>query len=289
MRPARPYTCHEITSIFPLAEISSLHTFLIDLIAVLDLHGGIDNRHQMNSFLQKSPDQPFKIRKTLPINREILIPLHIINVKSNGIQGQGKFLIPPGHLFHVFFTAVSPAALLVSKCPERSQVASSDQLAELPDDLKGAFPFDHIKPKIRSFRFNAQSVQTGVSHVKSDDPRIIHKQTKGAPPSHNEKIVCTVHRHCVFMVILFITASALIDPASFVDAPDILPQAIHQIFLPQMNGQSNTLADLCLEVIRKYCSFRHSFFHCACLKGTSKFKSCYHGCSSLFSIAHILP
>ena len=81
-----PNADDEVISVFVLAEITVRLAFLIDVIAVFLLHAGINDRDQMDILLLHLLYKALKIRKGLPVDRKILVPLHVINIKVNAVQ-----------------------------------------------------------------------------------------------------------------------------------------------------------------------------------------------------------
>ena len=81
-----PHADDEILPVFILAEITVRLALLIDIIAVFLLHPGINDRDQMDILLLHLLYKALKIRKGLPVDRKILVPLHVINIKVNAVQ-----------------------------------------------------------------------------------------------------------------------------------------------------------------------------------------------------------
>ena len=94
-------------------------------------------------------------------------------------------------LFHYFAhfirRKIAPTALPVSKCPSGCNVASSDQLAKLTDNLLIRVSLNQVNFIVLILRKDHQLIGIRVAHIKGNLSRNIHK--------HSEGIVCAISRH----------------------------------------------------------------------------------------------
>ena len=155
------------------------------------------------------------------------------------------------------FVHVAPAALSKTKCPLRCNVAASYQIAELFYDIFDILAGNDINIQVPVGCCDHQFFGTGISHIKTDDSRVICKDTKSFFAVYYQEVVCAVQGVTVFFVFRIVAAFAFIIPASFVDTTNIFTQTIDLIFVFHGVRQGHCL--LIHGKIRQYAVFLFRF------------------------------
>ena len=175
MSVSRPYGCHEIASVLPLAEVSFFHTFLVNIVAAFHFYTGINNGDQTKLLVFHLFYKIREIREILRIQSKVLIGIHIINVHVDHIQRDVILTIAGCHLAKILLGAISPSALPKAKCKLRRNIAASDHMTELLYNVISRLTHDHIHIQICICTCHLQGIHSGVPNVKGQFRRIIEK------------------------------------------------------------------------------------------------------------------
>ena len=193
MHFARPDPRREKLPVLRPAEISFFHPFLVNAIALFHLNACVYNGNEMNAHFFHVFYQLPKIRKVFFINGKILIPLHIINIKIDTVQGNSVFPVQLRHFPHLIRCHITPAALSVAKGPLWRNIASPRQPAEFLHQFFRRLPFHQVKVQVFVRHRYRQFLHFAVSDIKNHFSRMIHKYTKILTfPLNDEEIVCPV-------------------------------------------------------------------------------------------------
>ena len=85
-----------------------------------------------------------KVGETLFIYSKVLIPLHIVDVKVDTVERNAEFSVTAHDFPHLILIHIAPAALAVTERPQRRNIASADQTAELADNVTAVLARDKI-------------------------------------------------------------------------------------------------------------------------------------------------
>ena len=224
-----PYGADERLSGLICAEISLLDSLVVDRVSLLLLDGRIDDRHKADMLVLHLLHEIREVGEALFVDREVFEALHVVDVQIDHIQRDPVFAVFSDHFPHIFGVYVTPAALPVAKSPQRCNVASADQPAEAPDDIRNSIFLDHIDVQIPVRGRDLQCRQFRVSYVKSQNARIIDKESELLSSVHHDKVVGGVQGPAVLQVLGLVAALALVDPAPLVDAAHIFSQSIDNV------------------------------------------------------------
>ena len=217
----RPYSCNKGTSVFFGTEISFLQSLFIDIVSLFLFHTGINDWYQMNILFFHFLIEFCELRKCLIIQCKIFVPFHIINIQINAVQGNSKLTVSFHHFPNLILVHIAPTALTITKCPQRSNIASSHHMTKLLHDIFHICTCNEIHIQIPVGSSDFQFVMFCVSHIKGKNARIVHKNTKLLFSIQHQKIVCAIQRTTVFLMFRFIATFALINPASFINSTNI--------------------------------------------------------------------
>ena len=128
-----PDSAHEGGAVLFLAEVALLDALLVDGVALFDLDARVDDGDEVDPLLFHVCCQTGQIREFLIRDREVLVPLHVVDVQVDGVQGDAGLPVSRGHLTHIRLVLVAPAALAVAEGPLRRDVASAYHLSEGAD------------------------------------------------------------------------------------------------------------------------------------------------------------
>ena len=145
---AGPHRADKRFSILIGAEVSLFDALVVDRIALLFLDCGVDDRNDADVLLLHLLHETRKVGISLGIYREILKSLHIVDIEIDHIERDPSLAVSPHDFADILRVYIAPAALPVSESPQRSDITSPDQPAELPDHVAGAVPVDHIDVQI---------------------------------------------------------------------------------------------------------------------------------------------
>ena len=189
-----PYPDNKILSVFVLAEVSVLFSFFVDIIAIFLFHTTINNRNKMDILFLHFFDKLFKIGEAVPVNREVLIPLHIINVQIDTVDGNVMLFIFRCHFTHFLCRIIAPTTLPITKCPAGCNIASSDQFTEFLHYIPVGSCLNQINFIVLLFHGNAKIINIGITNIEGHPARRIHKQAIRFMHSvtHHNEVVCSI-------------------------------------------------------------------------------------------------
>ncbi len=147
MNPPRPHAAYKLLTVLLLAEISTLHALVIDRISLLNLYPGVDNGNQMDVLGLHLLHKPGEIGELALVHRKILKPLHVVNIHVHTVKRHPGVPVFLHHLADIFFVFIAPPALAISKSPLGRDIASADNLSELPYHLPQVVPLQDIQVK----------------------------------------------------------------------------------------------------------------------------------------------
>ena len=230
-----PYPDNKILSVFVLAEVSVLFSFFVDIIAIFLFHTTINNRNKMDILFLHFFDKLFKIGEAVPVNREVLIPLHIINVQIDTVDGNVMLFIFGCHLTHFICRIIAPSALSIAKCPSGCNIASSDQFTEFLYYIAVGICLNQINFIVLLFHGNAKVIDVSITNIEGHPARRVHKQAIGFmhSVSHHNEVVCSIQGIRVLAMIRIIAAIADVTPAPLIDATHIFSKPVHDFILFQ--------------------------------------------------------
>ena len=230
-----PYPDNEIFSVFILAEVSVRFAFFIDIIAIFLFYTTINNGNEMNVLLPHFFDKLFKISEAVPVNREVLIPFHIINIEIDTVDGNVMLFIFRCHFTHFIRCIITPPALPITKCPAGCNIASSDQFTEFLHYIPVGSCLNQINFIVLLFHGNAKIINIGITNIEGHPARRIHKQAIGFMHSvtHHNEVVCSIQGIRVLAMIRIIAAIADVTPAPLIDATHIFSKPVHDFILFQ--------------------------------------------------------
>ena len=180
-----------------------------------------------------------KIRKGLPIHREVLIVIHVVDIQVNGVQREPGLVIAADDVPYRFSIRVTPAGLLEAESPERRNVAFSDQGAEFADDVTRRLPENQIDLKILSVQGDHGLIRAGISDVPADLRRKIDEDPAAVM---KQEIVRGIEGLFLLRMQIVIAAEAPIDPAAFVDPARRFAEPVHDPVLLQREGKDKAPA-----------------------------------------------
>ena len=189
-----PYPDNEIFSVSVLAKVSVRLTFFVDIITIFFFHATINNRNKVYLLLLHLLDKLFEIGEAVPVDREVLISLHIINIQINTVYGNIMFFIFGCHLAYFICRIIAPPALSIAKCPSGCNITSSDQLTELLHHIPVGRSFNQINFTVLLFHGNAKVINVGVTNIEGHLTRRVHKEAISFTHSvtHHNKVVCSI-------------------------------------------------------------------------------------------------
>ena len=131
-------------------------------------------------------------------------------------------------LADILFLDIAPAALSVAEREERRQIASPDQRAEFADDLFESAALDEIEIEPVVLGRDLDDIGVGVADIETDLCGIVEEREKSLILSRVDKneVMRAVERTLLLGVDGIVGAVALIDPAAFVDAANLLSQSV---------------------------------------------------------------
>ena len=189
-----PYSNNKVFPVFILAKVAVRLTFFVDVIAIFLFYTTINNGNEMNVFLPHLFDKLFKISEAVPVNRKVLIPLHIINVQIDTVDRDVMFFIFGCYLTHFLCRVIAPTTLPITKCPAGSNIASSDQFTELVHHILVGRCLNQINFIVLLFHGNTEIIDVGVTNIEGHPARCVHKQAIGFMHSvtHHNEVVCPI-------------------------------------------------------------------------------------------------
>ena len=229
MYPTRPDSTDKVATLGILTEIIVLYAFFIDIIAVFDFYASVNNRNKVNALFFHVCGKFFQIREAFGINGKIFVPFHIINIQINAVQWNASILILFCDCANIFFGLIAPAALTISECPERRNIASANHFPELLDDVLFAFACDDINRQVIGSSMNLHYAPLGIADVKLHLSSEVEECTEGHCTMNDDEVVCTIKRTSIFMVVGVVIVPADILPASLVDATNLFAQTIDNV------------------------------------------------------------
>ena len=179
----------------------------------------------------------FKVGKAIYVNSKILISFHIVNIQINAVEWNFSFLIFLSNYSYILFVLIAPTTLPVPKCPHWRYIASADKSAKLLCDIFFVFTCDYINSKIITFSMNTHLIYFSVSDIKCESAGIIKKCTEQLFTAYYYKIVSTIKRMCILMVIRIVAAPAYILPATLIYTSYLFSESINNVVFIKIQGK----------------------------------------------------
>lgn len=100
--------------------LTSYHGF-----AIVDGHSHVQKRHKVQFFIF---DQSIELlgRMGVFVDRENHLPVHVLQIRPEGVQRNVVFVVSSHHLFNLRERFIAPTALVETKTPERRNVPPAD-------------------------------------------------------------------------------------------------------------------------------------------------------------------
>ena len=226
----RPDARHEGLAVLLRAEIAVLDAFLVDVVARLDLDARVDDGHKMHALRLHLGGQLRQIGERLGVDGEVLVAVHIVDVKADGIQRDAVVAVTRHNAAHLVGGHVAPTALACAERPFRRDVAAAGQSAQAVHDAGQRVLADEIHGKIVVRQRDFQRIVVGVAAVEDNLAGVIDEDAELRPrPRDDQEVVRAVQRAFVLGVAGVVAAFALVDPAALVDAAHVLAKAVQHV------------------------------------------------------------
>ena len=262
--PPRPHGCHKVISFLVFTEISFFHPFFVDRITFLNFYACVNNRYQVDMLFLHFFDKSWEIRKGFLIQSKVFKTFHIVDIQINAVQRDVQFPVSLFNFPDVLFRLITPAALAESKSPFGRNIAAADHLAELTDDVFQIFSINIIQVHIPAVHGDHGRILLGIADVKSDFSRIVQEKTERFCLGEDQEIVGAIKRVGIFPVVGIIGTVAGIDPAPFVNAPDLFPKAVDRCALGHEKGDFFPFFNFYTGDFSFF--YRVFFYHCFCIQ-----------------------
>ena len=230
---AGPDRRHEGGAVGLFAEVAFFQPLFAGRVGIVDADPRVDDGHQPDALRLQLIGELFQVGETLPVDGEIGVALHVVDVHADHIQRQAVCLVLVGDLPHIFFGLIAPAALRQTERPLRRDVAAPDEGTELFAERVLVPAGEDVQLVVRLLSVEAQRVVPGVADVIMDFSGEIHKETEAVLSiSDEQKIVRTIVRKLVLGVVRFIGVVGDVMPAALVQPAGHLAQAIDDAVFP---------------------------------------------------------
>ena len=241
MSPARPYSSFEVGSILTAAEVAFFTAFFVNVITLFDFHTGIDDRNEMDLFFFHILYKSLEIRETFFIYGEVLVILHVVNIHVNHIERHMVFAVFFYYRAEIILCFVAPAALTVAESKLRSNVAASDDAAELFYDIKIGITGDHVNVEIGVFAGNGHRIGSCVADIETQGARIIEEESYVCLAGDDDEVVCCIQRGFALYVIRIIGAVTDVKKAAFVDAAVGFTKSEYHVIVSKFGGEGEAV------------------------------------------------
>ena len=186
-------------------------------------------------------DEVLKIREGFFVDCKVLVALHVVDVEVNAVKRNICPVVVYDHILDSFGVVIAPAALLVAECPERRNVALTDDFAELADYLNGLVLLDDVDVKVRPVDRDLGGVGFCVADIPADPGGEVDEN---AVPAENQEVMRGVERLFCLGVEGIVAAVALVNPAALVDTARSLSETVDYVVVSHFEGE-NELSVLC--------------------------------------------
>ncbi|HEX6552011.1 MAG TPA: hypothetical protein VF026_04560 [Ktedonobacteraceae bacterium] len=174
-----PDVAMEYRAVGPADEHVALHPCPVDPVIGIDLHAGIDDRHDAEAIAVQIGEQRLRIGEAPRVPCKDAIAVHVVDVQVYGIARDVARAKLGRQLAHHRLRRIAPAALVVAQRPPRRQRHRPQQRAEALAHLLRRRPVDHVVVELAALGLHQPGAGLPRSNIEATAPGVIEEDAVG--------------------------------------------------------------------------------------------------------------